>query len=231
MVKQQLSLSCSGAMQITTVSIYRFSGFARKFWALSQMGLAPRRLKGAPGLTFFKFLGSGATNGFGIRPNWSVYGILAVWQSRKAAEEALEGHPTFQAYAKRAAEQRHVFLVNTMAHGLWDGQMPFRAAKAFDPNAPAAVLTRATIRKRHLWRFWKEVPEVSRAVHKHPGLEYAIGIGELPLVQQATFSLWRTGREMMDFAYRGQHHKNVIAQTRALGWYKEELFARFEVLP
>ncbi|MCS7037525.1 MAG: hypothetical protein RMJ33_12745 [Saprospiraceae bacterium] len=218
-------------MQTTTVSIYHFSGFTHRFWALSQMGLAPRRLKGASGLTFFKFLGSGGSNGFGIRPNWSVYGILSVWEDRKAAEAALEENPVYQAYAKRAAEQRHVFLANTMAHGLWDGQMPFRTVKAFDPTAPAAVLTRATIRKRHLWRFWSQVPAVSRSVHAHPGLEYAIGIGELPMVQQATFSLWRTGREMMDFAYRGEHHKRVIAQTRALGWYKEELFARFEVLP
>lgn len=217
-------------MQVTTVSIYQFSGFAHKFWALSQMGLAPRTFAGVQGLSFIKLLGSGADNGFGIKPNWSVYGILAIWESQAAAEHALQTHPTFLAYAQKSTTRRTVILVNTMAHGLWDGGMPFQAGKAFDPNAPVAVLTRATIRRRHLWRFWKQVPAVSRDVHDKPGLQYAIGVGELPLMQQATFSLWRSGKEMMDFAYRGDHHKQVIAQTRALGWYKEELFARFEVL-
>lgn len=218
-------------MQITTVSLYRFSGFADQFWALRQMGLMPRRLGAVPGLRFLKLLGSGANDGFSMRPNWSVYSILAVWEGRSAADAALEELPMYRAYAKRSSELRHIFLVNTMAHGLWDGQKPFTAAKAFDAEAPTAVLTRATIRKRHLWRFWREVPEVSRSVYEHPGLECAIGIGELPWVQQATFSLWRTGREMMDFAYRNQYHQKVVAQTRALGWYREELFARFEVIP
>ncbi len=216
-------------MQVTTVSIYQFSGFANKFWALSQMGLAPRTCVKVPGLSLIKFMGSGADNGFGIKPNFSVYSILAVWENREAAEQALHTHPTFLAYAQKSASRRTVFLVNTMAHGLWDGIMPFRSAKAFDPDAPVAVLTRARIKSKHLWRFWKQVPSVSRDVHDKPGLQFAIGIGELPLIQQATFSLWRSGREMMEFAYRGQNHKQVIAQTRALGWYKEELFARFEV--
>jgi hypothetical protein len=217
-------------MQITTVSIYQFSGFTKKFWALSQMGLAPRKLLCTPGLSFLKLMGSGADNGFGIKPNWGTYGILAIWENRAAAEQALATNPTFLAYTKKSTKQQTVFLVNTMAHGLWDGCMPFQSGKAFDPTAPVAVLTRATIKRRYLWRFWRQVPAVSRDVHDKPGLEYAIGIGELPLVQQATFSLWRSGKEMMDFAYRSEHHKQVIAQTRAFAWYKEELFARFEVL-
>jgi hypothetical protein len=217
-------------MQITTVSIFQFDGFGNKFWALSQMGLAPFGLKNTTGLHFYKLFGSGAENGFGIKPNWSVYAIFMVWQSEQDAEHFFAQHPVFQAYTSHASSWRTVFCQPTMAHGLWDGQMPFTIERAFDPSAPVAVLTRATIKKRYLWRFWRQVPGVSRAVHDKPGLQYAIGVGELPLLMQATFSLWDTGKAMMDFAYKGDDHKKVIAQTRALGWYREELFARFEVL-
>ena len=33
-----------------------------------------------------------------------------------------------------------------------------------------------------------------------------------------------------DFAYKGQAHQVAIKQTEEIGWYSEELFARFEVL-
>lgn len=32
---------------------------------------------------------------------------------------------------------------------------------------------------------------------------------------------------MMQYAYTSQYHKEVVQKTRELGWYKEELFARF----
>jgi hypothetical protein len=32
---------------------------------------------------------------------------------------------------------------------------------------------------------------------------------------------------MMDYAYKNKNHREVVQLTRKLGWYKEELFARF----
>jgi hypothetical protein len=216
-------------MQITTVSIFHFSGFGNRFWALSQMGIAPLSLRNISGLQLCKLMGSGADNGFGIKPNWGVYAMFCIWDKEKDAHRFFEENPVFQAYKDRATHWRTVFCAPTMAHGLWDKKMPFEIQKAFDPAAPVAVLTRATIKRRFMLKFWKQVPGVSHALQDKPGLQYAIGIGELPLIQQATFSMWESGKAMMDFAYRGEDHKKVIAQTRALGWYKEELFARFEV--
>ena len=115
-----------------------------------------------------------------------------------------------------------------MVHGSWDGSAPFKPGVEFDPNAALAVITRATIKKRFLWHFWKDVPAVSKDVENKPGLMFAVGIGELPLVQQATFSMWNSGRQMMEYVYRRDDHSAMIKKTRALGWYKEELFARFE---
>ena len=59
------------------------------------------------------------------------------------------------------------------------------------------------------------------------GRIFSIGIGELPIIQQATFSLWQDAKKMMDYAYKSQFHSEVVQKTRALGWYSEELFARF----
>lgn len=213
--------------QVTTISIFHFQGWKNKFRALSQMGLAPARMRNAPGLSFFKLLGSGGENGFSIRPNFGTYALLGVWDCEADAERFFQEHPAFQDYRSLAASWKTIYLRNTAAHGAWDGQAPFQAAGVFDPTEPVAVITRATIRRRHLWRFWRFVPSVSRDVENRPGLRLAIGIGELPLLQQATFSLWDSGRQMLDYAYRRPEHSAMVRKTRELGWYKEELFARF----
>jgi hypothetical protein len=44
---------------------------------------------------------------------------------------------------------------------------------------------------------------------------------------QATYSLWKTGDAMMDYAYKNDKHAAMVKKTRELGWYSEELFARF----
>lgn len=70
-------------------------------------------------------------------------------------------------------------------------------------------------------------PPPAAPIQGREGLLFAIGIGEVPIVQQATFSLWENSRLMQQYAYRSPHHKEVVKRTRELGWYKEELFARF----
>jgi hypothetical protein len=215
-------------MQITTITFFRFSGFSRRFWAFSRMGIAPVRVARTQGLRFFKFLGSGGGNGFSIAPNFGVYGLLAVWEDEAAAAQFFASHPVFKAYTQRATHTQTCYLRTTMAHGAWDGGCPFEVQGAFDPTRPAAVLTRATIRPRYYLRFWRYVPSVSRDVEGRTGLRFAVGVGELPIVQQATFSLWDSGKHMLDYAYRRADHAAVVRRTRELGWYKEELFARFE---
>jgi hypothetical protein len=214
-------------MQITTVTLYQFEGIQKKCWAFAQMGLAPRRVSQVPGLRFIKFLGSGGANGFGLRPNFSRYGILAAWDDEAAAIRFFEEHPVPNAYNAQSSSQQTVFLKNTMAHGLWDSKMPFEPVAAFDPALPALVLTRATIKSRHLLYFWKHVPQVSADLSQQAGLRFAIGVGELPFVQQATLSIWESGNAMMSYAYKRKEHSDVVRKTRDLGWYKEELFARF----
>ncbi len=214
--------------QIVTVSFFRYRGWRSRWWALQQMGRAPRELEQTPGLDFVKMLGSGGGNGFSIWPNFGVYGLLGVWEHEAAARCFMASNDQFAAFRATSAEHWTVFLRTVMVHGEWEGRCPFSVTRPSDPSAPVAVLTRATIRPGQLWRFWRFVPQVGRSIDDKPGLLFSIGVGELPLIQQATFSLWRDSEMMKNFAYRSRFHREVIKRTREYGWYSEELFARFQ---
>ncbi len=213
--------------QIVTITFFKYEGFRNKWWAFGQMGLAPRLLKGIPGLEFGKMLGSGGRNGFSILPNLGVYSLLGVWENEWAARSFFEKHPLFASFCEKSTDQWTVYMRTVMAHGQWDSVEPFQVREKFDENQLVGVITRATIRTKQLWRFWRFVPSVSRSVEKQDGLLFSVGIGELPIIQQATFSLWENSHLMKAYAYQSRFHKEVVRRTRELGWYKEELFSRF----
>ncbi len=195
------------------------------------MGTSPRLLKKLPGLRFFQLLGSGAANGFGFLPNLDRYGLLAVWETAAAATAFFEMHPLWADYERRSSETWRVALAPFRSHGLWNGVNPFSyEAVAADHGGPVAVLTRASIRLRRAPQFWRYVEPTSRALADAAGLRLAIGLGELPLVRQATVSVWESVAAMQQYAYRDARHREVIQLTRREGWYSEELFARFQVL-
>ena len=214
--------------QVVTMTFFRYLKPANKWWAFRQMGLAPKQISGAEGLEFFRLLGSGSGNGFSILPDFGAYGLLAAWQHEAGSRQFFSGHTFFQQFRQSCDEILTIFMRTTQVHGRWEGQTPFRVAALSDAGLPLGVLTRATIRPGQLWRFWRSVPQVSRSVENQEGLLFSKGIGELPLVQQATFSLWQNSQLMKDYAYKSRYHKEVVRRTRELGWYKEEMFARFQ---
>ncbi|MEM7573165.1 MAG: hypothetical protein AAF433_09705 [Bacteroidota bacterium] len=216
-----------------SLSLWRYTQLPAKWWAFTQMGLAPRKLAKAPGLHFGRLMGSGGGNGFSLRPNWGVYAYLGVWEDEAAARTFWAEHEWPQQAASKASEQLHFWLRPVTSHGAWGGSNPFTRNGAlgdYDPQLPTAVLTRATIRTRKLPDFWRYVPQTSASVYDHPDRLLSLGVGEYPLFMQATFSLWRSGRAMQDFAYRSEHHKQVVQLTRERNWYKEEMFTRFQLI-
>ena len=54
-----------------------------------------------------------------------------------------------------------------------------------------------------------------------------LDVTEIPIGQQATFSLWQSNRHLTDFAYEHHAHTEVIKRTYKEGWYGEEMFCRF----
>ncbi len=93
-----------------------------------------------------------------------------------------------------------------------------------------AILTRATIKKRHALAFWRETPDISSHVREQTHMKFKIGLGEVPLFQQVTFSVWDDAEAMKAFAYKSAFHGEAVKRVRANGWFKEELYARFAIL-
>jgi heme-degrading monooxygenase HmoA len=215
--------------QITTLTFFRFETFPSKFWAFQMMQFAHSSLRKARGQTFYKLLGSGKGFGFNPLPDWSVYSLLQIWEDEENARDFFETAEIFQKYRSHASEVWTIYLKNITAKGAWSGANPFVESKNLDDtNKNLAVITRATIKARNLYDFWKYVPHSQTPLHSAEGLIFAKGIGEIPVVQMATFSLWENADAMKNFAYKTAEHREAIAKTRELGWYKEELFSRFQ---
>ncbi len=202
--------------------------------ALVRMATDRRRLRGVPGLRFAKLLGTGSGETFGLADadarHWA---LLTTWED-EAAADAFEQGPVSRGWESLAEERWTARLVPISSRGSWSRQAPFGPAAAErrpdEDGGRVAALTRARLVPRRAATFWRSVPPVSAALHASPGLRFAVGVGEAPVGLQGTFSVWDSAASLRAFAYRGVAHQRVIADTTRLGWYAEELFARFGVL-
>lgn len=217
--------------QITTLTILNYKGFANKFWALSMMQFAHRYMKLVQGLSFYKLLGSGKDN-FNPLPDWGVYAILQVWDSSYFAQYFFDEHKLAKLYKKKSCRMEVLYLENIQARGLWNGKNPFNPSihtSDLTPNDRITVITRASIKAKMLFKFWKYVPESQKPLNNAQGLIYTKGFGELPFVEMATFSIWKDLNSLKQYAYKSHEHRKAIQKTRQLDWYSEEMFARFKL--
>jgi hypothetical protein len=212
---------------LTTLSLFNYNSTAAKTWAFAQMGLAGFELAKTRDLRFWKLLGTGNGGGFSLNPNWSRYGLFAVWETPEAADEFFAESKLINKYEKHANEIWTVKMLPIRAHGLWSGANPFQSFAEIKKDMPVAVLTRAKIYFNKLGRFWSFVPATSRELALAENLIASVGIGEAPFVRQATFSLWRGEQDVQNFAYKSPVHREVVKLTRQENWYAEDLFARF----
>ncbi len=218
------------SQQITTITFFHYEGFWNKVWAFGMMQFAHKGLADVPGLVFYKLMGSGKGFGFNPLPDWSTYCLLQVWENETAARRFFDNAELAISYRNRTSKMRTLYMRNIIAKGAWSGSNPFVSSSELDgKEKQLAVITRATIRLSKLWKFWSYVPTSQKHLANAPGLIYTKGVGEVPIVQMATFSLWENKQSLFDFAYKGKEHAKAIQMTKALDWYKEELFARFQV--
>ncbi|SHH35744.1 spheroidene monooxygenase [Winogradskyella jejuensis] len=212
--------------QTTVISFFSYKGFKNKWQALGRMGRPPLLKKDISGLTFWKALGAGSGNGFSIWPDWSTFGLLTVFNSEDEANKFLDSD-IIEEYQSSSEKHSHILMHSIKAHGKWSEQEPFNAEVKYNEFQPIAVITRATIKPKLAYKFWRYVPSVSKSMDGHEGLIFSKGIGEWPIFMQATFSFWKKGEHMMAYAYSNKKHADMVKKTRELGWYSEELFSRF----
>ena len=213
--------------QTTLISFFQYAGIKNKWHALGRMGRSPVLQQKIEGLSFFKPLGTGSGNGFSIKPDFSTFGFLAVFKSEELAKEFL-GTDVVKEYTKTTVSYSHVLMHTVKSHGEWSKLNPFESSVEYDKTKPLAVITRATIKPKLAYQFWKNVPAVSKSMDKYDELIFSKGIGEFPLLMQATFSLWSSAEAMINYAYKNPKHAEMVKKTRELNWYSEELFARFQ---
>lgn len=216
------------SQQVTTLTFFRYQDWLAKCWAFQMMQFAHRPLQQVEGLTFYKLMGSGKGMGFNPLPDWSVYCLLQVWETEAYANHFFAQHPLVKRYDHYASERWTLYMHNISAAGAWSGGNPFKKKETLTAHKGAiAIITRATIKASKLPHFWKYVPTSQKPLLDNKGLIYTKGIGEVPILQMATFSLWKDMASVKKFAYQSKEHQVAIQKTRQLNWYKEELFARF----
>ena len=200
------------------------------------MGLARLSLRHEDQARFWKLCGSGTGHGFTPRPNWGVWSILAVWPDLATAEARVATSPVWQRWRARAQESWTVYMTPISARGTWAGANPFvpdsapAIAAPATPSGPLAALTRATVKPSRALRFWNRVPGISDVIGTDPNVAFKIGIGEVPLLHQVTFSIWPDTASMAAFARGDGPHGRAIRAVREGNWFAEELYARFQLL-
>lgn len=204
---------------------YRKKGF---IWGLLSMAIFRIPLIFNKDVKFWKLMGCGKNGTFDINPDWQQWALMAVWETEETYQSFNQTSFISWWWKKFGKERTDYLCTPYESHGKWDGKEPFGNPSP-DKNykGPIAVLTRATIRPTKAQDFWRNVPKVASSMNQAEGFITSVGIGEVPFIKQATFSIWENLESVKKFAYRQREHAEVVKQTRQKGWYSEELFARF----
>jgi hypothetical protein len=199
-------------------------------WAILRMALDRRSLRRNKSISFWKLLGTGKGETFTPRDadprRWGLIiniedGALATFENSKLMKR----------WNKKSLDCFEGTLKPIAVHGKWSKKSPFKSEIApIDWNGKVVAITRARIKWRKNFLFWRSVPPVTASLKAAPGLIGAIGIGEAPIGLQGTFSIWDDPKTISYFAYRGEAHKEVIAATAREKWYAEEMFGRFALV-
>lgn len=219
-------------IQIVSVSLYRFPSLTTQLWVLGQMGAARLSFLRMKEAGFWKLCGSGTGEGFTPQPNRAVWAILATWPDLETARRNLADAAVYRRWQRKAAESWTILLSPTSSRGLWAGKNPFTPQDplARSTSGPIVALTRASIRLSSFARFWRRVPDISAVIGEDPNVIFKIGIGEVPLLHQITFSIWPDAASMAHFARGDGPHGRAIKAVRDEDWFTEELYARFDIV-
>lgn len=195
-------------------------------WNWARVVGGPSLLRSTAGLRFVKVLGSGHDGGFGLQPSGNRHGIYAVFDRLEHASDFLDRSALMQGYRHHAQELCTVLLHPIASRGSWSGHALPPLQPRSSVGGPVAALTRASIRITCLQPFWKMAPASQRAVETAPGCRLAVGLGEAPLLRQATFSIWDDSAALSAYAHHGAH-RLAIEAARNGSHFAEQMFVRF----
>jgi len=222
-----------GSKRAGTVGVVVLSNLAAdaRLRAFGHLAFGWYRLQGTPGLTFAKVLGSGRDGGFRPSPSATHQGLFLAFASEATANAFLARRSgLLDSLASNAREFLTAKLHAYASRGQWSGRSPLliTAPRPAPDIGPIASLTRASIRPSKAIEFWRHAPASQDSLHASDGCLVAAGLGEMPLLRQATFTVWESETAMERFSRQGAHLA-AIRNAMANGHFSESLFARFTV--
>jgi hypothetical protein len=194
-------------------------------WGWLRLALGSGPLDAVPGICWGKVLGSGYQGGFGLRPSFSRQGLFCLFADPASAASFLEASPLIAAYRRRAREFFSVTLLPYSSRGTWSGRVVPVATEA-PVSGPVATLTRASIRWSRMVDFWRHAPATQGALLHASGCRLAVGLGEAPVLRQATFSIWDSAADIDAYAREGPH-LHAARAAHAGSHFSEAMFLRF----
>jgi len=198
---------------------------ASRLWGFGRFVFGRRAVRSLPGIRFAKVLGSGHDGGFGLRPSASRQGLLCLFDDAASATRFVETSALVEAYRRHAREFLSVRLRAFSSRGSWDGQR-FAVTAAAPLHGPIAGLTRASIRPSVAVQFWRKAPPAERSLDIAEGCLLAAGLGEAPVLRQATFTIWDSLAAMDAYARSGAHLDAIRAAHQG-DYFSESMFVRF----
>ena len=189
-------------------------------------------------VTFYKLLGCGKNGTFDKVPDLQQWAILLVTNKENKGDllpdfnyKSWYGSFITKWWSSFGCTKWTIILEPVEGYGKWDGKEVFGSLpKNSGYDGVIAVLTRATIRGNRLKDFWNNVDKVANVMASSPGFITSLGIGEVPWIKQATFSIWENKESLKKFAYKTHDHTEVIRKTRQQKWYSEDMFVRFKII-
>lgn len=152
--------------------------------------------------------------------------LIAAWDDDVALDRFLDGH----ALADTLAAGWRVRLAPLQAsEGPWSTIRGLgEPVVETDDDAPVAVVTLGRLRLRRVMSFFRANSGAEKLLAQQDAVLFATGIARPPRFV-STFSLWRTAREMKDYAYgrAGPGHLAAIEAHRREPFHHESIFARF----
>jgi hypothetical protein len=216
-----------------TVVILIKAGRGARLRAMLRLMLGKWALRKMPGVTFCKMLGSGRDGGFLPAPSLDRQGLLCVFSDRASADAFLATSRFAEGCRRGADEFLAIILSTRSCRGFWAGAQPFgidqTATAASNLSGPVVSLTRASIRPVKASRFWKHAPGSQDSLLAANGCLLSVGLGEAPVLRQATFTMWEDEKAMTAYARTGAHLE-AIRQAKAGDFFSESLFAKFDPL-
>jgi hypothetical protein len=196
-------------------------------FAFLQMAVGRAAARKLSGVSFAKLMGTGTGRTF--TPSDAD---LAKWAILIVADDldSVDSSQFISRWRNRSVTVERFILNPISSHGKWSKREPFIVGTPSSIDVPVVAITRARLKWSQALRFWLSIPPVVTDLHQSSGLLFSIGIGEAPIGLQGTFSVWKSGGALRDFAYKNAPHRAAIEDTKKFDWYSEELFARFELV-